>query len=243
MRESQGVYEIGESEVFHCNQNGAFGKGILLGEKCFRVLSGSVGRTEAADSCPPQVKILREKLVKSGDVKVQGGIFTLQADRDFSSSSTAAAFLTGYSRNGLAVWKNSRGKSLKEVLEERRAELTDGKCLRTVVSDLLFCNQNDARGTGVLLADNGFRVYRLSVGRKEMAESCPKLVAVLREQLIMSGQISVEGGHFVMQSDYDFDSPSTAAQFLTGYSRNGLDVWKSREGKTLKQLKDAATLP
>jgi hypothetical protein len=43
-----------------------------------------------------------------------------------------------------------------------------------------------------------------------------------------------------MQADYDFDSSSAAAQFLTGYSRNGLEVWKNSKGQTLKQLQNAA---
>ncbi len=164
------------------------------------------------------------------------------ADWDFSSSSTAAAFLTGYNRSGLAVWKNNGGKSLKQVVDARRSEIVDGKNQQAVVSDLLFCNQNSARGTGALLSDNRFRVYCKSVGRNEIAESCPRSIAVLREKLTKSGLISPDRFQFVMNADYDFDSSSAAAQFLTGYSRNGLDVWKNREGKTLKQLKSTATL-
>lgn len=33
-----------------------------------------------------------------------------------------------------------------------------------------------------------------------------------------------------------FSSPSTAAQFVTGTSRNGYLVWKDRNGTTLKEL-------
>jgi len=66
MRKHDDVYAVGESEIFHCNQNGAYGKGVLLDKKRFRVLAGSLGRIEVADSCPTQVKSLREKLIKAG---------------------------------------------------------------------------------------------------------------------------------------------------------------------------------
>lgn len=37
----------------------------------------------------------------------------------FSSASTAANFVTGTSTNGLIVWKNRDGKTLKSIIEEQ----------------------------------------------------------------------------------------------------------------------------
>ena len=37
----------------------------------------------------------------------------------------------------------------------------------------------------------------------------------------------------VVIKDCDFSSPSTAAQFITGGSRNGYDTWKVRKGYSL----------
>ena len=36
--------------------------------------------------------------------------------------------------------------------------------------------------------------------------------------------------------DCSFNSPSTAAQFVTGSSRNGYLVWKTKDGKKLKDI-------
>lgn len=40
----------------------------------------------------------------------------------------------------------------------------------------------------------------------------------------------------VLQKDITFKSASTAANFVTGSSTNGLTAWKDSNGKTLKQL-------
>lgn len=41
---------------------------------------------------------------------------TLLKDITFNSSSTAANFVTGSSTNGLIAWKDSNGKTIKEIL-------------------------------------------------------------------------------------------------------------------------------
>ena len=38
----------------------------------------------------------------------------------------------------------------------------------------------------------------------------------------------------ILQKDVEFKSPSTAANFVTGISTNGLVAWKTKDGKTLK---------
>lgn len=41
----------------------------------------------------------------------------------------------------------------------------------------------------------------------------------------------------VLIKDVTFKSPSTAANFVTGSSTNGLIAWRNDTGKTLKQIK------
>lgn len=43
----------------------------------------------------------------------------------------------------------------------------------------------------------------------------------------------------VLRTDVTFNSPSTAANFVTGASTNGLLAWKNAEGMSLKELKNA----
>lgn len=39
----------------------------------------------------------------------------------------------------------------------------------------------------------------------------------------------------IVQRDVKFSSPSTAANFVTGRSSNGMIMWKTEEGKSLKK--------
>lgn len=59
---------------------------------------------------------LREKLVSEGIIQTKGNkklLFT--KNYLFSSASSAAAVIVGYSINGRTAWKNEEGKSLKEI--------------------------------------------------------------------------------------------------------------------------------
>ena len=40
----------------------------------------------------------------------------------------------------------------------------------------------------------------------------------------------------ILMENISFKSSSTAANFVTGRSSNGFDVWKDKEGKSLKEL-------
>ena len=40
----------------------------------------------------------------------------------------------------------------------------------------------------------------------------------------------------VLQTDVAFKSASTAANFVTGTSTNGLTAWKDKDGKTIKEI-------
>lgn len=65
---------------------------------------------------------------------------------------------------------------------------------------------------------------RISLGSFRSAKSV--------EKLRLSGCIK-DG---VLQYDLSFKSPSTAANFVTGTSTNGMLAWKNEEGKNLKSL-------
>lgn len=40
----------------------------------------------------------------------------------------------------------------------------------------------------------------------------------------------------ILQEDILFNSPSTASNFVTGRSTNGLSLWKNKDGKNIKEL-------
>lgn len=73
----------------------------------------------------------------------------------------------------------------------------------------------------------------------------PSLIAHLsnvkdmRDELIRQGVLAASGDSYVLTQDYVFGSPSTAAAVLLGRSANGRVEWKTRDGRTLKELQEA----
>ena len=52
-----------------------------------------------------------------------------------------------------------------------------------------------------------------------------KIIQRLRAQYVVNG---------ITKEDVSFNSPSTAANFVTGRSSNGMILWKTEDGMTLK---------
>ena len=70
--------------------------------------------SELRQSCRAWVKTHRDELIKSGKVVE----FVFAEDVSFSSPSAAAAAILGGESNGLILWKNDGGKTLKELLSK-----------------------------------------------------------------------------------------------------------------------------
>ena len=62
---------------------------------------------------------LRQDLKKNGVLKPQGDHFVFSQDYPFSSPSTAAEIVMGCSANGRTQWKDSKGRTLKELQEKQ----------------------------------------------------------------------------------------------------------------------------
>lgn len=84
----------------------------------FVVSKGSLAKVATAGSTPAGVLSLRESAVEEGKLVQRGENYELTEDILFSSPSAAICFVTGSSRNGRDAWKNSDGKSIKELEEE-----------------------------------------------------------------------------------------------------------------------------
>lgn len=82
-----------------------------------------------------------------------------------------------------------------------------------------------------------FLVIKGSQASLSTANSLPKHIKLSREQLIADGKLSKDNKHdcLVFTENMQFKSPSFAAAIIAGNIRNGMDVWISREGFTLKQ--------
>jgi hypothetical protein len=85
------------------------------------VLQGSLMKPIATPALAPTYLKIRNDLIEKGYVKqTDKGLEFLQ-DYEFSSPSQAGAVILGYSVNGRVSWKDSKGKTLKEMEEEKIA--------------------------------------------------------------------------------------------------------------------------
>ncbi len=55
-----------------------------------------------------------------------------------------------------------------------------------------------------------------------------------------TGTLIEKEGFLVFSKDAEFSSPSAAAVVIHGGSANGLTAWKTKDGKSLKQLDEEA---
>lgn len=105
--------------VFHLQNKGVEADGYES-EDGFVVMKGAKAIVDVAPSAPPHAVSLREALQQNGILVKEGQkYYRLTQDYEFSSPSTAAAFLVAASINGRDVWKTSNGQTLKEIQEGR----------------------------------------------------------------------------------------------------------------------------
>ena len=105
---------------------------------------------------------------------------------------------------------------------------------------ILFCEIKGLKATGHL-TPTGFVVLKGSqavLKERASAHQYPYTLAS-RRRLIEDGTLVEEREHLKFTRDAEFSSPSAAATVVHGGSANGLLAWKSKGGKTLKELEGA----
>jgi hypothetical protein len=85
----------------------------------------------------------------------------------------------------------------------------------------------------------GFLVYAGSTAPVDIGNSLSWSQRKLREDLLKSGVLHVDGSVMSFSQDYLFSSPSTAASLIHGRSANGRTDWNDASGRTLKALQEA----
>ncbi|MSV32983.1 MAG: GIY-YIG nuclease family protein [Bryobacterales bacterium] len=107
----------------------------------------------------------------------------------------------------------------------------------TLQGGLLFCRNKGAEAKGQRTA-GGFVIYQGStavLGQRPSAESST-FISEKRKQLAADGTLIEREGFLLFTRDAEFLSPSGAATVIHGGTANGLVAWKTKDGKTLKQL-------
>lgn len=78
-----------------------------------------------------------------------------------------------------------------------------------------------------------------SVVSKEVTPSLSNGYKAVRDKLLGNGVISDAGEFYKFSKDYPFPSPSQAASVILGYMINGRLTWKSKDGRSLRDIEDA----
>lgn len=108
--------------------------------------------------------------------------------------------------------------------------------------ELYYCVYAGSDAAGEY-TEEGFVVLKGSKARLEMAPSMVKMgFDKRREALIADGTLVSTAGALVFQRDVLFKTPSGASDMVTGASTNGWTLWKTKDGKTLDELKRQPSL-
>ena len=105
-----------EQKLLFCDILGLKARGHLT-PNGFVILKGSqaVLNERASTQKYPWAHHMRQKLMDEGSLVAEASYFSFSRDSEFSSPSAAAAVVHEGQANGLTAWKDSQGKTLKEI--------------------------------------------------------------------------------------------------------------------------------
>jgi hypothetical protein len=144
-KSTAGVVETDDPGLFSF-EGAAFSAQGVLGDEGFIVLAGAKISRDAAPSTPKHVQGLRDAAVADSTLIEKDGNLTLGVNTLFKSPSAAACFVSGSSRNGKWVWRDSSGRSIGD-LEADQATIAENDISNDPVSGQLEAVQHpDSEG-------------------------------------------------------------------------------------------------
>ena len=101
-----------------------------------------------------------------------------------------------------------------------------------VDDELLYITSCSVNATGKVTVE-GFVVFAgASIDKRDSADSLSEGMKKLRQKLLESDKVD----NYITREDILFSSSSTAAKFLLGYSVSGPQRWKTKDGRSLKEI-------
>lgn len=101
----------------------------------------------------------------------------------------------------------------------------------------LYISVGSTSATGIVTTE-GFVVLKGSVvNEKTSAKSLSAGMKKLRDKIFADGKVE----NLTTTEDILFSSSSAAADFVLGYSASGPRTWKTKDGRSLKEIEDSAT--
>lgn len=99
-------------------------------------------------------------------------------------------------------------------------------------NDIWHLDYSEYHAEGIETSD-GFVIRR---GAKIDGNEAPTLPAHIRKLRLEKKENGDIGNDYITIKDILCTSPSAAAEFVLGLSKNGRDLWKNKEGKTMNQI-------
>ncbi len=102
----------------------------------------------------------------------------------------------------------------------------------TVDDELLYISSGSVNATGKVTTE-GFVVFAgANIDKRDSADSLSQGMKMLRQKLIESDRVD----NYKTKEDILFSSSSAAASFIIGYSVSGPQRWKTKDGRSLKEI-------
>lgn len=186
----------------------------------FITSNNSFGPTEISYLEHRFVKLAQEAgryIIKNSNEPMAGNI-TEEKESELEEFIDYAKIIMGTLGHKVFIAKNENISSDSALSEADHAEPT------------LYLSTNRAQASGRRTSD-GFVVFKGSKVAAESTESCYETIKALREK-----HTDKIDANMCLTEDILFNSPSAAAAFVYFGSANGLIMWKTDEGTTLKDL-------
>lgn len=108
----------------------------------------------------------------------------------------------------------------------------------TIEDEELYINVGTTSAIG-LVTTEGFVVLKGAVINEKTSEkSLSAGMKKLRDKIFSEGKVN----NLTTTEDILFSSSSAAADFVLGYSASGPRTWKTKDGRSLKEIEDSATV-
>lgn len=139
---------------------------------------------------------------------------------------------------GLRAFEKPMGRFISPIGESAEDECTLDEGHHPQDIELYSLSGKEAEGKGYE-SPNGFTVLQGARGRKECVSSATEKIHRKRDELVEQSILTEEEEALTLTQDYEFRSPSAAAEIFLGRTANGLTEWKhTKTDKTLKKMRE-----
>lgn len=105
----------------------------------------------------------------------------------------------------------------------------------SIDDELLFISSGNAMATGKATTEGFVVLQGATINDKLASKSIHTSTVKLREKYLSNGKVK----DLITTENILFTSSSAAADFILGYSVSGPRTWKTKDGKTLKELENS----